>query len=188
LGGWQDLTKVINFCAGPSAGKTTAALRVSSILKERRQNVLYVSEIAMSMVVQERLAELDDQLYLLGQQAHQLYAAKDRFDYVVTDSPLFMGIHYMQKGQKKYSGTWKHSLKNMILHTFFQYENYTYFVERGDRKFLQLGRVQDEEESKAIDSEILKILHDNQIDYRSVSGGDEAIDNLEDRGIISRYP
>jgi hypothetical protein len=181
------LTKVINFCAGPSAGKTTAALRVASILKERRKNVLYVPEFAMELVVKQRTAELDDQLYLVGEQAHRLYMAKDKFDYIVTDAPVFMMLHYLQKGAKKYSNYWKPALEILIMDTFRQYDNYTFFVIRGDRKFLQLGRVQNEEESKAIDKEILNILHHNQIDYRKVVDGDDAVDNLEYRGIIPRY-
>lgn len=178
------MTKVINFAAGPSAGKTTAGLRLSSILKARRYDVLYVPEFAMQMVVHDRVPEMDDQLYILGQQAHMLYMAKDKFDYVVTDSPLFMYIYYGKKGLKKYSESYQHTYERLVRDTFFQYENYTYFVERGGRKFLQLGRLQTEEESIAIDREILDIMNNCQIDYRKVEDADDALDNLQTRGIV----
>lgn len=182
------MTKVVNFCAGPSAGKTTNAMALASMMKKNRLNVLYVPEYAMEMVVRNSITTLDDSLCVFAEQAHRLYNAKDQFDWVVTDSPLFLVLHYMKSGNKKFDTGgvyWKYSLKNLVMATFDQYQNYTYFVERGDRKFLQTGRIQDEEQSRAIDGEVLKIMSDNSIDYRVVSDAQQVWDNLVSRGALN---
>lgn len=179
------MTKVINFCAGPSAGKTTAGLTLAGKMKTLRKNVLYVPEVALEMVVAKRIPEMEDQLYLFGEQAHRLYMAKDEFDYVVTDAPLFMQLHYLKDANGKYkSDYWRHTMAKLIMNTFDMYENYTYFVDRADREFIQTGRIHNEEQSKDIDREILYILNTQAIDYRKVAGADEAMDNLKTRGII----
>lgn len=179
------MTKVINFCAGPSAGKTTAALGVAHKLKTLRKNVLYVPEFPLEMVVANRLSELDDQLYILGEQAHRLYMAKDQFEYIVTDAPLFMQVYYCSKGNQKFkSPFWHDRLNKLIMATFDMYDNVTYFVDRTDRQFLQAGRTQNEEESKVIDKEILDLLNSHSIDYRRIVDADDAWENLDVRGIF----
>lgn len=181
------MTKVINFCAGPSAGKTTAGLTLAGIMKTQRMNVLYVPEVAMELVVAGRIPELDDQLWLLGEQSHRLYMAKGQFDYIVTDAPIFMMMHYVKANAKKYDSlSWQSSFNRICMATFVQFENYTFYVDRGDRKFLQTGRVQNEEQSKAIDGEILTILHDNGIDYRVAHNAEHALENLRARKIVPR--
>lgn len=180
------MTKVINFAAGPSAGKTTCALKIAGMLKEHRQNVMYLPEFAMELVVDGSLAALDDSLYVLGEQAHRLYRAKDQFDYVVTDSPIFMYPYYAWLANKKYDrdtfSDWMGCYQRLCWATFRQYENYTFFVDRGSRKFLQVGRVQNEEESRAIDRVILDSYM--PLDFTTVSSADEAWTVLCNRGVI----
>lgn len=182
------MTKVINFCAGPSAGKTTCGLRLAGMMKAARLNVLYVPEFALELVVAERFKDLDDQLYILGEQAHRLYTAKDQFDWVVTDAPLFMQLYYIMQGNSKYRtskvGDWMSAMGSIVMTTFERYENYTFFVNRGDRKFLQTGRIQNKEESMKIDLEIVEILCSQGIDYSSVSTAEEAWTNLCNRGVL----
>lgn len=176
------MTKVISFCAGPSAGKTTAALGLAHHLKKLRKDVLYVPEFAMQAVVQGRKQTLDDQLYVFAKQANKLYDAKDQFEYVVTDGPLFMMLHYLEDGAKKFSGfqekCWKLTLTDLIMQTFGMYDNLIYFVERGDREFRQVGRLQNEEESKKIDRAITRILDTQGLDYRRINGWEDVLSDL----------
>jgi hypothetical protein len=180
--------KVVNFCAGPSAGKTTNALELASMLKRARLNVGYIPEYAYELVLQENWTALDDQLHVLGEQAHRQYRALDKLDWIVTDCPLFLTLHYSQQANKKFQDTavshWKYALNQLALQTFCRYDNLTYFVERGDRQFLQAGRVQNEEESKKIDGSVLKILEDSTIPYKRVRYAKEVWDDLIITGVL----
>lgn len=183
----DGMTKVINFFGGPSAGKTTNALEFASMLKKARLDVTYVPEVAYEKVLDENYGALDDQLFLLGEQAHRLYRVKDKFDWVVTDAPLILMIHYIEKSNKKFgkAGGWKAHMNEVILQTFDQYENYNFFVERGDRKFLQMGRVQDEAESREIDGKIQDIMNYNLIPYQKVKNASEVWTHLANRGVLN---
>lgn len=159
------------------------------MLKKRRENVLYIPEFAMECVVNKRFAILEDQLAVFAEQAHRLYNAKDQFDYVVTDAPLFLSLHYMLDANAKFNGSnekyWKLTLTDLVMQTWGMYENTVYFVDRKDRKFLQTGRIQNEEQSKEIDTHVLKILSDQDIEYTTISNADQALADLIARGIIS---
>lgn len=180
-------TKVINFAAGPSAGKTTNAMGLASHLKRMRKDVIYIPEYAMQVVVENRIQTLDDQLYIFAKQAHKLYDAKDHYEWVVTDAPLFMMLYYMQEANKKFDGPesmacWKKTLSDLILMTFNQYNNKTYFVDRGNREFRQLGRIHNFEQSKQIDREITQILSDKEIEYTEVNDLEQVIADLAETG------
>jgi len=173
------LTKVINFTAGPSAGKTTNGLLLAGFMKRARMNVIYLPEVALEMILQGRAAELDDQFYVFGEQHHRLYSAVGQFDFVVTDSPLFHSMHYVWDGMKKYeSGIYKNMMLNnfisVIESTYWMYDNVTFFVDRKDREFVQAVRIHNEEESKSIDGDIRIMLDDHMIDYTVVSSAEEA--------------
>jgi hypothetical protein len=176
------MTKVISFCAGPSAGKTTNALGLAAYLKELRKDVLYVPEFAMQAVVQGRKQTLDDQLYVFAKQANKLYDAKDQFEFIVTDCPIFMMLHYLESGQSKFTGRnekyWKLTLADLIMQTFEMYDNLVYFIDRGDREFRQVGRLQNEQESKEIDKHILNILALQGIEYRKIANWQEVLSDI----------
>jgi len=180
------MTRVINFFAGPSAGKTTNALGLASYLKTRRKDILYIPEFAMQAVVQGRLQTLEDQLYILGKQAHKLYDAKDHFEYVVTDAPLFLMLYYMKDANKKFvDGTrWKETLADLVIQTFDQYDNYTYFVDRGDREFRQMGRIHNFQQSVQIDGELRKIASTNGIPYTQINNWNDVVSDLVQQKIL----
>lgn len=170
------MTRVINFFAGPSAGKTTNGLLLSGMLKRDRKDVLYVPEFATELVVAERIPELDDQLYILGEQNHRLYNAKDRFEWVITDGPLLHSLVYLERNWKKYdreSGLWQ-TARDLIVGLHEQYDNVNFFVDRRHRTFRHLGRVHNEEESKELDTTVKDMLEEQSVDYVTVTSAEDA--------------
>jgi hypothetical protein len=182
------MTKVVNFFAGPSAGKTTNALGMSYHLKKMRKDILYVPEYAMYDVVQGHIQTLEDQMYVFGRQAKMLYDAKDRYEWVVTDGPLPLMLYYMKDANQKFSdggrSYWLTDLAGLIIDTFYMYDNHNYFVNRGNREFRQLGRIHNLEQSVEIDKEIKDILYERRIEYTEISDLDQVIADLSEKGIL----
>lgn len=186
------MTKIINFFGGPSAGKSTMAAKLFAYLKEQRQNVEYAPEYAKDLVWSDSIPSLDDQLYIFGKQHHRLYRLLGKVDWVVTDSPLLLSLHYAKTGNKHFNkmtdnqdGTftahgwsWHDSFNRFVLETFNQYDNINFEVVRGNRKFVQAGRIQSEEKALLIDDSIHSLLEQWKIKYKSVSSFEEVINNL----------
>lgn len=181
------MTKVINFYGGPSAGKSTMAAQLFGHMKALRLNVEYVPEFAKQLTWRKANC-LDDQLYVLGVQNHELYTLKDQVDYIITDSPLLMALHYVSIGFSKFKGDDEKLLRNvfeeMVLAIYCQYDNVNFYVERGNRKFVQAGRNQDEVTAKQYDDDIHKVLVDNWVKFKRVKSLAEVLSNLQLEGIV----
>ena len=95
------MTKVINFYGGPSAGKSTMAAQLFGIMKANRFNVEYVPEFAKDLTWKQSKC-LDDQLYVFAVQHHALYTLLGQVDYIITDSPLLLSLHYVTIGLSKF--------------------------------------------------------------------------------------
>lgn len=182
------MTKVVNFFAGPSAGKTTNALGFAAKLKQMRKDVLYIPEFAMYEVVRENIKSLDDQLYVFGQQANLFYHAKDRYEWVVTDGPLPMMLHYMEDANQKFPeeqrDRWLNLMGALIIATFNMYDNHNYFVDRGNREFRQLGRIHDLKQSQEIDNSVLEIFDSYSLPYTTIRDTEQVIADLSEKGIL----
>ena len=95
------MTKVINFYGGPSAGKSTMAAQLFGIMKSKRLNVEMVPEFAKDLTW-KKSGCLDDQVYVFANQNHALYTLLGQVDYIITDSPLILGLHYAKHGLNKF--------------------------------------------------------------------------------------
>lgn len=173
------MTKIISFVAGPSAGKSTMAGQLFGHMKQKRLNVEYVQEFAKDLTW-KRSISLDDQLYVLGNQHNRLYTLLGQVDYVVTDSPLFLSLHYAEKSLKKYqnSSDVKKAIEDLVLAVSDQLDETIYFVDRAERKFVQAGRNQNEAESKLIDSSVIDLLKKHAKPFKVISNIKEVIKDL----------
>jgi nicotinamide riboside kinase len=178
------MTKVVNFYGGPSAGKSTMAAQLFGWMKARRMNVEYVPEFAKQLTWRKANC-LDDQFYVFGNQHHELYTLKDQVDYIVTDSPILMNLHYIKIGFSKFGpaglkgSNLEKTFEELVISTYMQYDNINFYVERGDRKFVQAGRNQDEETSRKYDDDIRHILDKNWVKYRVVKDLEGVLNNLK---------
>lgn len=177
------MTKVINFYGGPSAGKSTMAAQLFGEMKTRRMNVEYVPEFAKDLTW-KKSGCLDDQVYVFANQHHALYTLLGQVDYIITDSPLLLGLHYVEMGFQKFERDVGYlrlieSLEELVLRTFHRYNNINFYVERGDRKFIQAGRNQNEEESKSIDDAVFRLLSKHFIPFKRVGNIHDVLVTLE---------
>ena len=116
---------------------------------------------------------LSNQLAVTGQQDHRLRRLEGHVDYVITDSPLPLGIMYA-------NGVWKsHWFTNCVLGAYNSYTNLNFFVRRV-KPYVNLGRTQTETESNQISNELLHFLQAHNLHYMEVNGDESAAKNIYD--------
>lgn len=138
--------KVINFFAGPGAGKSTTATGVFSLLKMHDINCEYVSEVAKDLAWEGRLNDATF-LDIMGKQCERMERLRDKVDFIITDSPLLM--------QAAYSDSSIH--RELAFSEYSKWDNYNWFILR-DKPFNPKGRNHSEQESIALDGKIEKLL------------------------------
>lgn len=146
---------VVNFFAGPGAGKTTLAHAVTAHLKMmgRGMVVEYVGEYAKRLLFENRKAAMSNQILVLGRQFQELGNLWGKADIVVTDGPILHGMIYGRKLN------YPPVFFDLALWADRQFDNMNVVVERIDtHPFEQIGRLQDFQESKEIDLDIKDML------------------------------
>ncbi len=142
---------VVNFAAGPGAGKSTTAAGVFYFLKLAGVRAELVDEYAKQLTYDEDFGptgRLQDQLYVLAKQRRKLdrLARGGKVQVAVCDSPLFMGKAYNPYNPRQ----WFDELADKV---FGDFDNVTYFIER-TKPYAQYGRSQDEVGAREKDREI----------------------------------
>jgi len=157
-------TTVINFFAGPGAGKTSSSFTLASELKWRGINIEYVPEYAKELTWGSEWETLDNQLHVSVEQYKRIKRLNGKVEFIITDSPIILGVNYL-----KNEHSYKDSFKDVIFNCFNEFNNVNYFLYR-KKKYLNKGRTETEEESIIIDKKIETFLLLNGIDYTILDG------------------
>lgn len=143
-------TTVINLASGPRAGKSTLAAEMFYKMKKMGLDVELVTEYAKELVYQEDFTTLSNQVIVTQEQCRRQLVFKDKVEYIVTDSPIFLGMHYSDDYQFL-------QVEKIIKANWDLYDNVIVNVKRfGD--YVQKGRVESEDESEGIDTDISKLI------------------------------
>lgn len=121
---------------------------------------------------------LDDQIFLFGEQHRRLYRLLNKVEYAITDCPILLSIIYGKEASKKFNLPWDREFTDLILKTYCQYDNYNFFVDRGDREYLKIGRLQDREGAIEKDNQIKEMLDNYNIPYFRVKSVDDIIKHM----------
>lgn len=180
--------KVINLYGGPSTGKSTIASQLFAEMKWRKINIELVNEYAKDLVWDKRFHMLKDQMYISAKQNRKLARLKNQVEWVVTDSPLCLGQVYADNDTPKAFGP-------LLDELFLSYDNINIFLVR-KKSYAKIGRMQTEEEAKAIDAVILDLLNryrsiDPNFKYYVVDADRGAVDTIlniltQDYGLVSK--
>ena len=155
------MTKVINFFAGPGAGKSSSAYVLAGIMKWRQISCELVTEYAKDLVWQNSLEVLQNQIYVFSKQYQKMYRLQNKVDYIITDSPLLLSLYYDKNTTK--------GLESIVLETMEKFENINFFISR-EKPYWKEGRLQTEQEAVEIDKEVLRLLDRYHQDYTTVRG------------------
>jgi hypothetical protein len=169
---------VINLYGGPGTGKSTTAAGLFYLMKTKGYKVELITEYAKDLVYSESFFKLKDQLYIFTKQHHKIWKLKDKLDYVITDSPLPLSLHYFTPGDVYDVNIFK----DLVVSTFNAYKNINIFVTRDleNHPYQEYGRTQSEAEAVLIDLSIRDLLEEYSIEYTGLSVSDTLpIDILE---------
>jgi hypothetical protein len=152
---------VVNLFAGPGAGKSTTCAGVFSLLKLHGVECEMVTEYAKDMVWEGRDFIFKNQLYILGKQYHRLLRLKDKVDFIITDSPIFLSAIY---GDDESS-----SFKQVVYSKFSEFLNINFYIQRV-KPYHQIGRNQTEKEAKELDDIVKQKIDEYKMTYDKVPG------------------
>jgi hypothetical protein len=147
------VTKVINFFAGPGAGKSTAAAGLFFEMKCLGLNVELVTEYAKELCYQGKLGSpvIANAWRMHNKQCGRQELLRGKVDFIVTDSPLIKDVaycHYTLKTQSE-----RVDFENAAMANFDSWENYNVWVLRA-KPYQAYGRRESEESARSVDDKL----------------------------------
>lgn len=170
------MTVVINLLGGPSSGKSTLAAELYAKMKHRGLKVEMVREVAKKFAWKGQQIGPFDQLAIIGEQIEEESLLFGKVDYIVTDSPVFLGGFYM-----KYNHGQDFMMKMV--------QDYYKFAENQDIKFVNVllkrgkpydpnGRFETEDRANYLDKVMKYELLKNYESYRLDNIANETVDKI----------
>jgi len=165
--------KVINIFGGPGTGKSTTAAGLFFEMKKMGLNVELVTEYAKDAVWEKRYDLLDDQIYIFAKQHRRISRLIGHgIDWVITDSPIPLGLVYLREG------TLGQSFPDLVMEVFGTYSNRNFLLQR-QWKYNPVGRNQkDEEEALVYDQKVSDLLERWKMPVRTILGGEPAVETI----------
>lgn len=136
-------------------------------------DVEIITEYAKKCVWSERQSTLNDQLYITAKQNHELHVLNNVVEYVITDSPIILGMLYK-------SDSTAEGFDQMLLNLFNSYNNINVFINR-TKIYNPKGRMQSESESNEIAKTLKQLLKQNNIPFIEIDGDEECVDKIYDQ-------
>lgn len=163
--------KVINLYGGPGTGKSTTATGLFHLMKLKGYKVEYVSEYAKDLVWDKSYEVMNDQLLIFANQYHRIKRLeKHGVEYVVTDSPLLLSLHYKPED---YYG----AFTDLVWDIYDSLNNIDVFLTRV-KPYCPIGRRQNEETAISVDARINKLLTNNGVIVQYINADEHAPANI----------
>jgi len=164
-------TLVVNLFAGPGTGKSTMMANIFAKLKWNGIDCEMCPEFAKDKVWEGSAHILDNQFYVSGKQYHRLKRLYGKVDVIITDSPLLLGLYYGNKEPKEF--------RDLLVYYFNTFNNLNIFLER-IKVYNTNGRLQTEDEARAIDKEIMKIVNTHCSDIAKIQAIESNVEKIVD--------
>lgn len=170
---------VINMISGPCSGKSVLAAELFVHMKKQGYQVEYLQEYAKTLVWLKDFDMLNNQhlvSYKYFRSIKVLSECKD-IQFVILDSSLLNGLYYNRHNFNNTSDMFK--TESLIMDYYGRFKNINLFVHRGkDYKYDNAGRIENENESKLIDSYLQSSLEHRKIPHKCVIYDDDVIANV----------
>jgi adenylate kinase family enzyme len=159
------VAKVINFFGAPGVGKSTVAAEIFSQLKKKGFNVALVTEFANFKITEKSFKAVQNQYYVTSKQLYNQEVFEDKYNIVVTDSPILLSFVYSNDSiaDKKFN--------EFILEKFNEKENFNFLLNHDTvtlNNFSMNGRRHDKSKLEQIHNKIIETLKNNNIEYKNV--------------------
>jgi len=154
---------IVNFLAGPGAGKSTTAAALFTLLKLHQGiQCELVPEFAKDLVWEERQHTLKNQHYVFSKQQHRIWRVYQKVNVTITDSPILLSCIYGRDFTTE-------KFRAYVLEEFRSYNNLNFFIER-TKRYVGNGRNESEEEAKEVDNTIKEYLSEKHIYFYPITG------------------
>jgi hypothetical protein len=170
---------VINFIAGPSVGKSLVSALVYAELKLLGYTTEYVQEYAKNLVWLKKWEKLDNQYLVTTKQYEMIKAVYNvpSIQYTVVDSSMLLCLYYNRINVNNVSNVQK--TEEMTLSKLGEFQNIYIVLERHpEAKYEEAGRVQTQAEAKKVDEDLLVMLEELGIEYKSFLSCKESIPGI----------
>lgn len=159
-------TKIINIIGGPGCDKSLFSSAIILNLNLREKSVEQIPDYAKFLVWHKDYEALKNQ-YVIAQRQFEMLALLDgQVQYLVTDCALPQLLFYNETYKDNICDVAKTKAK--ILEWYRAHDNINILVERGDKKYVSTGRMQDEEGARKIDTALKEMLTREEIPFTSM--------------------
>ncbi len=163
------MTRVLNLLGGPGCGKSTTKSGLFFQMKLAGLRVESIDEYAKELTYEEDWETLGKQDHVTRTQERRQRRLLGKVDFVLTDSPLLLGLFYAQ-GERATP-----ALYEEINRLFDRYSNVNVYINRV-KPYAPYGRSQKEDEARALDARIRSFMH-GRLDLE-VDGDENAPDKI----------
>lgn len=167
-------TLIINFFAGPCAGKSTLAAELFAWMKKRNYSVEHVPEFAKDLTWEQRFDALSLAPYVLGEQFKRTWVVSKHVDYVITDTSFLYQNIYKGVG-------WSDTLEKYSIELFSSFHNVNFVLRRNPSwGYEQTGRNQTADHARRIDDEMQAMLERWGMPYVGITASDKTLSEITD--------
>jgi hypothetical protein len=169
-------TKIINIIGGPGCDKSLFSSAIILNLNLRHKSVEQIPDYAKSLVWQKDYDALRNQYRIAQRQFEMLDLLDGQVQYLVTECALMQVLYYNEAYSENICDVDK--TKSQILDWYHRHDNINLLVERSDKKYVQTGRLQNEDEARKIDVALREIMIREDIPFTSMPADVVAINNF----------
>lgn len=167
-------TTIINLYGGPGAGKSTSAARIYHLLKDAGENAEMVREYVKDWAWMGQKPDSYDQLYLLAKQIRKETILFGKVDYVVSDSPVMLGIYYSRMyGPPAIARGCQAAIEAFYEQAGIDGHEHIHVLLKRSKAYNPAGRFQNEEQAKSIDDGVERMLKNLDVPFRTLNTNDQ---------------
>lgn len=169
-------TKIINIIGGPGCDKSLFSSAIILNLNLRNKSVEQIPDYAKALVWQKNFDALKNQYQVAQRQFEMLDLLDGQVQYLVTECALMQVLYYNETYTENICDVTK--TRQQILSWYNKHDNINILVERGDKKYVQTGRFQNEEDARKIDQALHEMLLREQIPFVAMAPDIAVINNF----------
>lgn len=170
-------TQVINIIGGPGSDKSLYTAAIVLNLHQRHLTVETVPDYAKALVWQKDLEALRNQYLIAHQQNTMLSILDGQVQFLVTECSLPQLLYYNETYPDNICDVQK--TRKQILAWHQQYKNVNLLVQRDpDKKYVRSGRLQDEDQARAVDAGLRGCLNREGIKFTALPPSPSAIEQF----------